>query len=70
MLVLSRKIGERVVVGDGIQVTVVAVKGNQVRLGFVAPEEVLIRREEICFEIMNFKPHEEALQCVECVSSC
>ena len=47
MLVLSRKLGEQVVIGDNICVTVVAVRGSQVRLGFSAPEEVSIRREEL-----------------------
>lgn len=52
MLVLSRKLGEQVVIGNCIYVTVVAVRGNQVRLGFSAPEEVSIRREELgpCLE--------------------
>ncbi len=53
MLVLSRKMGERVVVGDSIQVTVVTIKGKQVRLGFLAPADVLIRREELCFESLK-----------------
>ena len=47
MLVLSRKLGEQVVIGDNVCVTVVAVRGHQVRLGVSAPEEVSIRREEL-----------------------
>ncbi len=47
MLVLSRKVGEEVVIGDNVRVTVVAVHGNQVRLGFQAPECVTIFREEL-----------------------
>jgi carbon storage regulator len=47
MLVLSRKLGEEVVIGDNIRVTVVAIWGNRVRLGFEAPAEMLIRREEL-----------------------
>lgn len=47
MLVLSRKVGEEVVIGDDIHVTVVAVHGNQVRLGFRAPEHVSIFRQEL-----------------------
>jgi carbon storage regulator len=50
MLVLSRKVGERVLLGSDIVVEVVSVKGNQVRPGFQAPEDVVIRRQEICFE--------------------
>lgn len=47
MLVLSRKIGERIVIGHEVVVTVIAVRGRQVRLGLKAPEDVGIRREEI-----------------------
>ena len=47
MLVLSRKPGEKVVIGNGITVTVLEVVGNQVRLGFQAPAEVAIFRGEL-----------------------
>jgi carbon storage regulator len=47
MLVLSRKIGEKIVIGDGIVVTVLEVKGRQVRLGLEAPPEVSIWRGEL-----------------------
>jgi len=47
VLVLTRKIGERVMIGDEIVVTVLGVKGNQVRLGITAPEATPIHREEI-----------------------
>jgi len=47
MLVLSRKIGEQIIINDDIVVTVVSVKGNQVRLGFTAPLSVSIFREEL-----------------------
>jgi len=47
MLVLSRKPGEKVVIGNGITVTVVEVKGNRVRLGIDAPEQVRILRAEL-----------------------
>ena len=47
MLVLTRKKGESVVIGDSIRVTVVAVQGDAVRLGFVAPDELPIHREEV-----------------------
>ena len=46
MLVLSRKHGEAIVVGDGITVTVLAVEGGRVKLGVVAPAEVPIHRAE------------------------
>jgi carbon storage regulator len=48
MLVLSRKEGEEVVIGDNIRLTVVAIRGNQVRLGITAPPDVAIQREELC----------------------
>ena len=48
MLVLSRKVGEEIIIGDNIRVTVVAVKPNVVRLGFTAPGNVPIFRSEIC----------------------
>jgi len=47
MLVLSRKRGETIVIGNGIAVTVLAVDGDRVKLGVVAPVEVPIHREEI-----------------------
>lgn len=47
MLVLSRRIGEEIVIAGGINVTVVAVKGNQVRLGVTAPPEVHVLRQEL-----------------------
>ena len=47
MLVLSRKLGEQIVIGDNVCVTVIAVRGNKVQLGFSAPLEVSIRREEL-----------------------
>jgi len=47
MLVLSRRIGEQVVIDDNIVVTVISVRGNQVRLGFTAPAEVSICRQEL-----------------------
>jgi carbon storage regulator CsrA len=47
MLVLSRKVDEQIVIGDDIRVTVVSIRGNQVRLGFEAPPTVPIFREEL-----------------------
>jgi carbon storage regulator len=47
MLVLSRRIGERIVIDDHISVTVVEVRGQQVRLGIEAPPEVPVWREEL-----------------------
>ena len=54
MLVLSRKIGERIVIGQGVTVMVLEVNGQRVRLGIVAPGDVHILREEVFHRI----PHE------------
>ena len=47
MLVLSRKPGEEIVIGDNIRVTIVAIHGKSVRLGFTAPHDVAIYRTEL-----------------------
>ena len=61
MLVLSRKIGERIVMGDGIVVTVLDIKGRQVRLGIEAPPDVTIWRGELADEHAAFNPLETEL---------
>ena len=47
MLILTRKVGECVLIGDDISITVLSVRGNQVKLGVQAPKEVSVHREEI-----------------------
>ena len=47
MLILTRRVGETVIIGNDVDVTVLGVKGNQVRLGVKAPKEIAVHREEI-----------------------
>lgn len=47
MLVLSRRLGETVMIGDDIKLTVLGINGNQVRIGIAAPKEISVHREEV-----------------------
>ncbi|WP_392552101.1 carbon storage regulator CsrA [Orbus wheelerorum] len=47
MLILTRRVGETLIIGDDVVITVLGVKGNQVRIGINAPKDVSIHREEI-----------------------
>ena len=53
MLILTRRVGESVVIGEDVTVTVLGVKGNQVRIGINAPKHVAVHREEIFERIKN-----------------
>ena len=59
MLILTRRVGETVVIGDDVTVTVLGVKGNQVRLGVNAPKEITVHREEIFERIKREQADEE-----------
>ena len=56
MLVLTRRVGEAIRIGDEISVTILGVKGSQVRIGFTAPKEVAVHREEIFLRIKAEHP--------------
>ena len=55
MLILTRKVGESVLIGDDISITVLSVRGNLVKLGVQAPKEVSVHREEIYQRILQSK---------------
>jgi carbon storage regulator len=58
MLVLTRKIGELIVIGDDIKIKIVEIKGKQVRIGIEAPRTVAVNREEIYKQKNGEKPTE------------
>ena len=63
MLVLSRKRGEAIVIGNGVTVTILEVQGGRVKLGFDGPAEVPIHREEVYQRLEGWQP---ALELAEC----
>ena len=62
MLILTRRVGETLVIGDDITVTVLGVKGNQARLGFNAPNEIAVHREEIFNRIKREQADGESIR--------
>ena len=64
MLILTRRVGETVMIGDEVTVVVLGVKGNQVRMGITAPRTVAVHREEI-FELIKREEHDEEVSTTE-----
>ena len=53
MLILTRRVGERLIIGENVTVTVLGVKGNQIRIGIDAPRDVQVNREEVYQRILK-----------------
>lgn len=59
MLILTRRVGETLMIGDDVTITVLGIKGHQVRLGINAPKEVSVHREEIYQRIQQEKQKQD-----------
>ena len=65
MLILTRRVGETLMIGDEVSVTVLGVKGNQVRLGVNAPKDIAVHREEIYQRIQHERTVQSQMQHLE-----
>lgn len=65
MLILTRRVGETLMIGDDVTVTVLGVKGNQVRIGVNAPKDIAVHREEIYERIKREQQENAAAAAVE-----
>jgi carbon storage regulator len=53
MLILTRRVGEKLIIGENVTVTILGVKGNQIRIGIDAPRDITVNREEIYQRILK-----------------
>jgi carbon storage regulator len=61
MLIVTRRMGESVMIGDDITVTVLSIKGAQVRIGVAAPTRVSVHREEVYERLKNGEPEQQRI---------
>ena len=60
MLILTRKVGESLLIGDDVSITILNVRGNQVKIGMKAPKEISVHREEIYQRIKQAEDKEQS----------
>lgn len=61
MLILTRRVGESLIIGDDIVINILGVKGNQIRIGVNAPKEISVHREEIYIRIQAEKADDKSI---------